>query len=129
MDGNHNSLRTPLSRVRFLGSARLGAEESWLMRVSSAALVPLTIAFVWLVLTLLHKDYNGVRAALGEPLPAIVLLLFVIVGAYHMQIGMRSVILDYLQGHAREWALIANSCFAAALGLVCVYAVLRIGFI
>jgi succinate dehydrogenase / fumarate reductase, membrane anchor subunit len=123
------TLRTPLSRVRFLGSARLGAEENWLVRVTSVALVPLTIGFVWLVLTLLHKDYNGVRAELGRPLPAILLLLFVIVGAAHMQIGMRSVILDYLGGHAREWALMVNAFIAAALGLACVYAVLRIGFI
>jgi succinate dehydrogenase / fumarate reductase membrane anchor subunit len=123
------SLRTPLGRVRFLGSARLGAQENWLMRVSSTALVPIAIAFVWLVLGLLHKDYNGVRAELGQPLPAVVVLLFVIVGVYHMQIGMRSVILDYLQGHAREWALMANSFFAAALGLACVYATLRIGFV
>ncbi|HEY1942186.1 MAG TPA: succinate dehydrogenase, hydrophobic membrane anchor protein [Roseiarcus sp.] len=128
MVGNDNSLRTPLSRVRFLGSARLGAEENWMIRVSSAALIPLTIAFVWLLLTLLHKDYNGVRSELGEPLPAIVLLLFVVVGAYHMQVGMRSVILDYIQGQAREWALMANSFFAAALGLACLYAVLRISF-
>lgn len=123
------SLRTPLGRVRFLGSARLGAQENWLMRVSSTALVPISVAFVWLVLGLLHKDYNGVRAELGQPLPAVVVLLFVIVGVYHMHIGMRSVILDYLQGHAREWALMANSFFAAALGLACVYATLRIGFV
>ena len=69
------------------------------------------------------------RAELGEPLPAILLLLFVLAGVYHMQIGMRSVIVDYVQGHAREWALIANAFVASALGLACVYAVLRIGFV
>src|SRR5271155_296967 len=124
MDKNLKSLRTPLGRVRFLGSARLGAEESWLMRVTSTALVLLTIAFVWLVLSLLHKDYNGVRAELGQPIPAVVILLFVIVGIYHTQIGMRSVILDYVQGQAREWVLMINSFLAAALGLACIYAVL-----
>jgi succinate dehydrogenase / fumarate reductase membrane anchor subunit len=121
--------RTPLSRVRYLGSARLGTDENWLQRLTAAALVPLTIAFVWLTLTLLHKDYNGVRAELSHPLPAIVLLLFVLVGVYHMQIGMRAIILDYVQGYACEWALMVNVFFAAALGLACVYAVLRIGFV
>jgi len=129
MDDHGKSMRTPLSRVRFLGSARFGAEENWAMRVSSAALVPLTLAFLWLILGLLHKDYNGVRAELGEPLPAIALLLFVVVGVYHMQVGMRSVILDYLHGLTREWALMLNAFFAAAIGLACVYAVLRIGFV
>ena len=123
------TLRTPLRRVRYLGSARRGPARTGCVHVTSAALVPLTIAFVWLVLTLLHKDYNGVRAELAHPLPAIVLLLFVLVGLYHMQFGMRSIILDYVHGHAREWALMVNTFFAAALGLACVYAVLRIGFV
>jgi succinate dehydrogenase / fumarate reductase membrane anchor subunit len=123
------TLRTPLSRVRHLGSARLGTYEHWLQRATAAALIPLTIGFVWLTLTLLHRDYNGARAQLSKPLPAILLLLFVAVGVRHMQIGMRSIILDYVQGRARDWALIANAFFAAALGLTCLYAVLRIGFV
>ena len=123
------TMGTPLARARHLGAAHCGAQESWLTRVTSAALIPLTIAFVWLMLSLLDKDYDGVRAALGRPLPAIVLLLFTLVGVYHMQIGMRSIILDYVDGRAREWALIANICFAGAAALACVYAVLRIGFV
>lgn len=129
MSQEAKSFRTPLGRVRFLGSAHLGAEELWRMHLTSVALVPLTFAFVWLVLSLLHKDYNGARAELAEPIPAVALLLFVLVGVYHMQVGMRSVILDYLRGRAREWALIANAFFAAALGLTCLYAVFRISFV
>ena len=124
-----NSMRTPLGRVRYLGTARSGMREDWLIRVTSAALVPLTIAFVWLILSLLSKDYNGARAELGHPLPAILMMLFVLAGIYHMQIGMRSIIADYIHGRAREWALMANLFFAAALALACIYAVLRIGFV
>ncbi|MGA2791909.1 MAG: succinate dehydrogenase, hydrophobic membrane anchor protein [Roseiarcus sp.] len=129
MADDPGSLRTPLGRVRYLGSARSGMRDDWFMRLTSVALVPLTIAFVWLLLSLLSKDYNGVRAELGSPAPAIVVMLFVLVGVYHMQLGMRSIILDYVNGHAREWALIANLFFCAALGLACIYAVLRIGFV
>jgi succinate dehydrogenase / fumarate reductase membrane anchor subunit len=124
-----SSLRTPLGRVRYLGSARSGVREDWLMRLTSVALVPLTIAFVWLLLSLLSKDYNGARAVLGRPAPAIIVMLFALAGIYHMQLGMRSIIFDYVNGHAREWALIANLFFAAVLGLACIYAVLRIGFV
>src|SRR5580693_4133712 len=93
-----SSYRTPLGRVRWLGSARLGAEDNWRMRVTSLALVPLSLAFVVLVLTLLHKDYNGARAVVGEPLAAVALLLFVLAGVFHAELGMRSVIVDYLHG-------------------------------
>ena len=125
---NGNSLRTPLSRVRYLGSARSGTRDALMMRVTSAGLIVLTIAFVWLVLSLLSKDYNGVRVALGHPIPAIAMMLFVLVGIYHMQIGMRSIILDYVHGHAKDWALMANTGFSAALALTCIYSVMRIGF-
>ena len=56
-------LRTPLGRVRFLGSAKSGTREAWLVHVTAIALVPLSLYFVWLVLRLTRLDYNGVRAA------------------------------------------------------------------
>jgi succinate dehydrogenase / fumarate reductase membrane anchor subunit len=123
------SLRTPLGHVRYLGSARAGMREDWTIRVTSIALMPLTIGFIWLLLSLLTKDYNGARAELGHPIPAIVMMLFLLVGIHHMQIGMRSIIRDYINGRLREWALIANLCFAGLLALICIYAVLRIGFV
>lgn len=126
MANDGKTMRTPLRRIRYLGSVREGAEENWRVHVTSVALIPLTFGFVWLVLTLLDKDYNHVRAELGQPLPAILILLFVLVGIYHMQFGLRSIILDYVRGHAREWALLANIFFSAALALTCVYAVVRI---
>lgn len=129
MSRTKKSFRTPLGRVRSLGSAHLGTQEALVMRMTSLALVPLSVGFVWLVLSLLHKDYNGVRAVIGHPLPAVLVLLFVLVGAYHTQVGMRSVIVDYVHGHAREWALIVNVFVAGALAMACVYATLRIGFV
>ena len=47
------SMRTPLSRVRFLGSAHSGTDHFWKQRVTSVALVPLTIIFVFIVIGLL----------------------------------------------------------------------------
>jgi succinate dehydrogenase / fumarate reductase, membrane anchor subunit len=121
-------LRTPLGRVRFLGSARMGTTDASVVRLTSLALVPLALGFVWLMLDLLHKDYNGVRAELGRPIPAIVLLAFILAGVVHMELGMRSVIVDYIGGQPRAWALAANTCFAALLALACVYATLRVAF-
>jgi len=123
-----SDLRTSLGRVRFLGSARTGTSDAWIIHVTSVALVPLSIGFVWLMLDLLSKDYNGVRAEIASPLPAILLLAFIIAGIVHMELGMRSVILDYIGGQARGWALAANTCFAALVALACVYATLRIAF-
>jgi succinate dehydrogenase / fumarate reductase, membrane anchor subunit len=121
-------LRTPLSRVRFLGSARMGTTDARLIHLTSVALVPLTLGFVWLMVDLLRKDYNGVRAELTRPVPAILLLAFILAGIVHMELGMRSVIVDYIGGQSRAWALTANTCFAALLALACLYATLRVAF-
>jgi succinate dehydrogenase / fumarate reductase, membrane anchor subunit len=123
-----SDLRTPLGKVRFLGSARMGTADAWLVRLTSAALVPLTFGFVWLTLNLLRKDYNGVRAELAHPIPAILLLAFILAGIIHMELGMRSIVVDYIGGQTRAWALTANTCFAALLAVACVYATLRVAF-
>jgi succinate dehydrogenase / fumarate reductase membrane anchor subunit len=96
--------------------------------LTSLALVPLTISFVWLMLDLLRKDYNGVRAELTHPIPAILLLAFIFAGIVHMELGMRSIIVDYIGGQSRAWALAVNTCFAALLALACLYATLRVAF-
>lgn len=128
MANDSGGLRTPLGRVRFLGAAHNGTGEARLIHLTSLALIPLTLYFVWLALDLLHMDYNGVRDELSRPAPAILLLAFILSGIVHMEFGMRSVIVDYLRGHVRAWALAANTCFCALLGLACVYATLRISF-
>jgi succinate dehydrogenase / fumarate reductase, membrane anchor subunit len=124
-----SSMRTERSRVNYLGSARSGTRHLWAMRVTSVALLVLGIAFVIIMLSLVGKDYNAVRIELSEPFPAILLLLFILTGIYHMMIGMQVIIEDYVHSaHLREWAQIANICFSALVGLSCVYAVLKINF-
>jgi succinate dehydrogenase / fumarate reductase membrane anchor subunit len=121
------SLRTAMSKVRHLGSARSGTEDTWHMRVTSVALLPLSIAFVWIVFSLIGKDYAAARATLGHPLAAILMLLFILASVYHMKLGMQSIIDDYVHGvHLKEWSLMANVLFTASIGLACVYAILKL---
>lgn len=121
------STRTAASRVRFLGAAKSGTEDAWRMRVTAIALALLTFAFVWIVLSLVGKDYAAARAELGRPGPAILLLLFIIMGLYHMKIGMQSIIDDYIHSkHLKDLALVANLLFAVSVGVACIYAVLKL---
>jgi succinate dehydrogenase / fumarate reductase membrane anchor subunit len=129
MSESDKSLRSALGRARYLHQHEAGRQDAWLIQVSAAALIVLATGFVLMLLTLLDKDYNGVRVELSHPIPAIVTLLFALVATFHMHLGMRSIILDYVHGRAREWALIGNICFAGAVAIACVYAVLRIGFV
>jgi succinate dehydrogenase / fumarate reductase, membrane anchor subunit len=123
------SVGTARNRVRFLGSARSGTADAWAIRVTSVMLVPLSIAFVSVVLSLLGKDHAAVRAELGHPIPAILMLFFILATLFHMKLGMQSIIDDYVHDmHLKEWSLIANLVFSISIGLACVYAMLKLSF-
>lgn len=122
-------LQTPRAKVSFLGSARSGTQTNWLMRLTSFALLPLTVAFILIVLSLAGRDFASARLLLGSSCPAILLLLFVGMGVYHMVLGMKMIIEDYLPiGHGRELALLANISFGLVIGVALVYAILRLSF-
>jgi succinate dehydrogenase / fumarate reductase membrane anchor subunit len=130
MPDKHDTMRSDLGRVRHLGAAHSGTKAAWHMRLTSLALVPLSIGFVLLVLTLVGRPYADVHATLSQPFPALLMLLFIGAGIYHMQLGMRTIIEDYVHGEQmKDWALAANLFFAIAIGLTCVYAVLRLSFV
>lgn len=130
MSDHSKSIRTPAAKVRYLGSARSGTGHAWHMRLTSLALVPLTIGFVWLLLTAVGKDQGGVRELLGEPVAAVLLLLFVPTSVYHMMIGMKTIIEDYVHNeHVKSLSLFANMFFCAVVGVACIYAILRLSFV
>jgi succinate dehydrogenase membrane anchor subunit len=122
-------MRTPLGRVRGLGSARSGTEHFWHQRLTALANVPLTIGFVVIVVALLGRNHAAAVQILGSPLVAIVMLLFIGSVTYHMRIGMQVIIEDYVHDEGWKLALvIANTFFAITIGLAAVYAILKLSF-
>jgi succinate dehydrogenase / fumarate reductase membrane anchor subunit len=120
-------MRTPRARVRGLGSAKSGTGHFWHQRLTAIANVPLTIAFIVIVVSLLGRSHATVVQVLGSPLVAIVMLLFIGSITYHMKLGMQVIIEDYV--HDEKWklaAVIANTFFAIAVGLAAVYAILKL---
>jgi succinate dehydrogenase / fumarate reductase membrane anchor subunit len=119
--------RTPLGRVRALGSAKSGTGHFWHQRLTAIANVPLTIAFVLILVSLLGRSHAAVVQILGSPLVAIVMLLFIGSITYHMKLGMQAIIEDYV--HDETWkfvAVIGNIFFAVAVGLAAIYAILKL---
>ena len=128
-DHTPHSMRTPLARVRGLGAARSGTGHFWWQRVTAVANIPLTIAFVVIVVSLLGRNQAVAQQILGTPLVAIVMLLFVVSVTYHMRLGMQVVIEDYIHGEvARPVLIMANTFFTTAVGLAAAYAILKLSF-
>ena len=122
-------IRTPLARVRGLGSAMDGTGHFWWIRVTSVLLAFLTIHAVALAVGLIGADYAAARLALAQPINAIPLLLLILVGVYHMWLGMQVIIEDYVHSEGPKvlW-LMLNWIFSAVVGLTCVFAVLKLSF-
>ena len=122
-------MSTPLGRVRGLGAARSGTEHFWRQRLTAVANIPLTIAFVLIVVALLGRNHAYVVQTLGTPLVAVVMLLFILSITTHMRIGMQVIIEDYVHGEgAKLLLLIANTFFAIAIALACAFALLMLCF-
>jgi succinate dehydrogenase / fumarate reductase membrane anchor subunit len=126
-----NSLRTPLSRARGLGSAHEGVGHFIKERATSVALVPLSLWAVWAALRIAPLGYDGAVAFLQSPVEAVLAALTIFVSALHMKLGMQVIVEDYVH-HPRSKlpALLLNSavCWvAAALGIFCVLKVALAG--
>ena len=123
------SMRTPLGRVLGLGSAKTGTEDFWMQRMTAIASVPLTIAGLVLVVSLTGRSYPAVKQILASPLVAVLLMLFILTIVIHMKIGVQVVIEDYVYEKKRKITLMMlNTFFAWAIGLACVFAILKISF-
>ena len=92
MTGSSRDLRTPLARVRGLGSARSGTGHFWYQRLTSVTGVLLTGIFIVIVLSVLGRSHAAAVQILGSPLVSILLLLFVFNTVYHMWLGMQVII-------------------------------------
>lgn len=121
--------RTPLGRVRGLGSAKGGTDHFWMQRITAVANIVLVCFLIWLVLTLAGADYATVKRTLSRPEIAIPLLLLVLSGVVHMRLGMQTIIEDYVHSEGRKVAaLMLNSFFAILVGIACAFAVLKLSF-
>jgi succinate dehydrogenase / fumarate reductase membrane anchor subunit len=122
-------LRTPLGQVRGLGAAHEGTDIFWVQRLTSIASIPLTLFLVGSCLYLIGADYEAARAYISSVFVAPALILVVVVFIWHMHIGMKEILVDYVHAPAFKFAsLISNTMFSVLLGLVCVYAILKLCF-
>jgi len=123
------NMRTPLGRVRGLGSAKSGTEHFWRQRMTAVANVPLTIAGVIIVISLLGRNHASASQILGSPLVAIAMLLFIFSVCTHMRIGMQVVIEDYVhEDKAKLTLVMLNTFYAAAVGIASAFAILKLSF-
>lgn len=121
------NLRHPLKTARGLGSAKDGTHHFLVQRVTAIALVFLTLYVVGLVVSLVGADYAAVRARVGHPVNATLLIAFLVANFWHARLGLQVIVEDYVHTAGRYsllQLLIVFACWIA--GLASVLAVVRV---
>ena len=120
--------RTPLAKVKGLGSAKEGTTHFWRQRLTALLLIPLVL-WIGFSLAALPVDHATLVGWIQQPWVSVALVLLVIVTFYHAQLGLQVVIEDYVSSHARRTViLLLSNLSCLLLGTIGVISVLKISF-
>ncbi len=123
-------LRSPLSKARGLGSAKSGAHHWWLERMTSLALIPLTVWFLVALLSQLGAPREVVQAWFAAPHVSILFAALMGILLWHTKMGLSVIIEDYVHAHARKHAaVIIKDIVIYALGLAVLFSIVKLHFI
>ena len=93
-------------------------------RVTSLALIPLSLWAVYAVIRLAPLPYEGVVDFLANPVNTTLAVLFIALSFYHMGLGMQVVIEDYIHRRGSLMGLLLVNALVwgggAVLAIVCI---------
>ncbi len=120
-------MRSFLGRARGLGSVNDGFNFWWMQRLTSIALVPLAVWFIFSVAHLAGAPYAEARAWASGPVHATLLLALIAVVFQHMHLGIQVVAEDYVHTDwIRTTLVLAVKAASLLLALAAVIAVLKL---
>ncbi|MGL4673468.1 MAG: succinate dehydrogenase, hydrophobic membrane anchor protein [Wohlfahrtiimonas sp.] len=119
--------RTPLGRVKGLGSSHSGSKEWLLMKVSSVILAVLFLWFAFSFAFLVKADYASILLWIDAPLNTALLILFITVGLHHAALGIQTIIEDYVhQTTKRIFYIYLIKTFLALMWLLMIIAIIHV---
>ena len=107
------------------GASGTGTEHHWSMQVSAVGLAFLVPAWLYVFGSALGQSRETVVATFGQPFPAILTSLVLVVGMRHFANGATMMIEDYAQGSARKIAVISVTSLSWVIAATGLYALAR----
>lgn len=117
---------TDRKRALGLGSGRQGTHHHWQMMVTSMLLVILVPVFVVTFGLGLGGTYDEVLAYFSHPFPALVTILTLAVGIFHVMNETLVAVEDYVPGIAGKLTMVAVTAVSYTLIAAGVFAIARI---
>lgn len=124
-------LTSPLAKARGHGSAKSGTHHWWMVKVTSAILVPLTLWFFLSIICMIAggADYFDIIRWIQKPWVTGLMIAFLAVNFYHAAIGGVEIIVDYVHHRfCQVSSIVLYQTLCAAGGLASIVAVLYIAF-
>jgi succinate dehydrogenase / fumarate reductase membrane anchor subunit len=116
-----------LHKVQGLGASHSGTGHFWRERVTSVALIPLSLWFAYAMLGLAGTSEVAILQFLMQPWNALLMAAFAAISLYHASLGLQVVIDDYVHSAtSRVFLLILVRGAVFALIATCVFALIRI---
>jgi succinate dehydrogenase / fumarate reductase membrane anchor subunit len=118
--------KSELSKAKNHGAGE-GTHHWIVSRITSFALIPLTIWFVYSVLTLVGKGAATAANFFESPINASLMAILIFFSFYHTILGLQVVIEDYVHCHFKKIAsLLIVKIGLFALGTACVLAIIKL---
>ncbi len=122
-------MRSMLGRARGLGAAKSGTHHWWVQRATALALIPLSLWFVFSVVSLFGAPRAAVAARASGPITATLLLATLAALFQHLYLGLQVVIEDYIHAERPRLAwLLATKGVISLLALASAISVLKLAF-
>jgi succinate dehydrogenase / fumarate reductase membrane anchor subunit len=119
--------RTYLGQAKGLGAAGSGVHHWWAERVTSVALIPLTLWFVFSVIAMAGHTQPEIAQWISHPLVAVLLIALILASFHHTQLGLQVVLEDYVHEEGQRLiAILAMKGVVYFFGLLALLAVLKL---
>lgn len=123
--------RSPLAKVRGLGSAKTGTAHWWMQRVTAAALIPLSFWLITFLDLSIHAPYQQTVDWLASPLNTVCIVAWILAVFYHAALGLQVVIEDYVAAEGLKivsvWAVNLAFLFLGIAALIAVFRIVLAG--
>lgn len=123
--------RTPLSKVRGLGSAKSGTSHWWYQRVSAVALIPLSYWIIVLLNLSIHASFQETVVWFKSPFNSVAVISWMLAAFYHSALGLQVVVEDYIHPEGGKilaiWAIKLIFMFLALAAAIAIFRIILTG--
>lgn len=108
--------------------SKKGTSTFIIQRASAVVLIPLGAWFLIGVVGHLGGSYADARAFAAQPLNGLLFGAFIVIGAWHMRIGMAEIILDYVYSWMKDVLLFLNWLICIGVAAAAIWSVYALSF-